>query len=81
MQEFIDAYKKWLQARSWGAQHELTAKQRIILAQADNAKKKAWNTLPESRRKAIVEEMVLQGILPKIVINCMEIFDARIIGI
>jgi hypothetical protein len=79
--DFIQIYKEWLANRVWAAREELPAKQRKLLALADSAKKRAWNSLPEARRGAIVKELVSQDLLPQNVLSCINIFDAQVVGI
>ena len=47
---------------------------------ADN-RKQALLGLPKPRQRAIVAELVAEGVLSKSVLEIMEIFDARIVGI
>ncbi len=81
MDNFIEIYKKWLESRKWAAQKELTWEHRVKLNAADRDKKKAWNSLPENRRRDIVSKLIQEGILPHSVLATMDIFDARVIGI
>ena len=77
--DFKTVYKAWLEVRQWAEKTELTAKQRKIMKEMDMAKKIAWNSMPEARRREIVIELIGEGILPTSVLKCMEIFDARMV--
>jgi hypothetical protein len=81
MEKFTEIYKNWLAQRSEAAKASLPADQRTALAVLDNIKKRAWNSLPEPRRRKIVGELISQGVLPEAVGQCMDIFDARVVGI
>lgn len=79
MEDFIKIYKDWLAARAWAEQYELTATQRIALAGADSAKKKAWLALPGARRREIIKELISQDLMPDSLLTAINIFEARVI--
>jgi len=81
MDPFIKIYKDWLAARAWAERYEMTAKQRTALAGADSVKKKAWLALPETRRREIIKELILQDLMPDSLLTAMNIFEARVVGI
>ena len=81
MDDFIKVYKDWLAERQRDAANANTPERKKAMMVMDNIKKRAWNSLPEYRRVEIVAELILDGILPQSVAKCMDIFDAKVIGI
>lgn len=81
MDSFVVAYKHWLEARQQASKQELTAHQRVALANLDNIKKRTWNGLSEERRREIVGQLVAEGVLPAETTKVMDIFDARVVQI
>jgi len=79
MDDFITTYKSWISFRQQCAREEPTAQERVIMANLDNIKKRAWNALPATRRQEIVTQLIGEGVLPEGVRWAMDIFDAKVV--
>ena len=81
MDDFVKVYKDWLVMRKQEEKQAITPEQRKVMAVMDNMKKRIWNGLSEERRVEIVGELILDGVLPKSVGKCLDIFDAKVVQI
>jgi hypothetical protein len=81
MDDFVKVYKDWLAERRKEEGKTTTPEQRAVIAVMDNMKKRVWNSLTEERRVEIIAELILDGTLPQSVAKCLDIFDAKVVGI
>jgi hypothetical protein len=79
--DFIQVYKEWLDKRKRFIESKPDSENLKLLFLTDSEKKKEWDLLPGQRKQEITRQLVREGILPHAVLQAMDVFDARVIGI